>query len=213
MKEGRNLVVIVDDEPSIRKGLARLLGGSHGFDVMTFASAQELLAASLPDDEPCCLLLDVNLPDLNGLELQTKLLGRKHAMATVFITGYADIPLSVRAMKIGAIDFLTKPVDEEDLLIAVQEACRQARQLSISRQEDETIKKQLSSLTPREQEVLAHVVSGFLNKQIAYALNISEKTVKVHRARVMQKLGVASLVELVRLADNAGVRKLPLPAE
>ena len=211
MKEARNLVLIVDDEPSIRKSLARLLG-SYGYEIMTFASARELLEAALPEDEPCCLLLDVNLPDLNGFELQTELLARKHSMATVFITGYADIPLSVRAMKMGAVDFLTKPVDEEDLFNAVQESFLRARQMSISQQETETIGKRLASLTPREREVLRYVISGFLNKQIAYQLGISEKTIKVHRARVMEKLGAASLADLVHLADKAGIQRVPVAA-
>jgi RNA polymerase sigma factor (sigma-70 family) len=205
MSEPRELVMVVDDDPSICKALSRLFS-SCGYDVHTFESARQFLDAAISDDGPCCLVLDVRLPDLTGLDLQNELLKRNRWMPIVFITGHGDIPMSVKAIKRGAVDFLPKPVEDEDLLTAVREALRQHTHTRSSVEEHREISKRLSTLTPREFEVLRYVVSGLLNKEIAWELGISEKTVKVHRARVMKKMGAPSVAHLTRLADKAGVK-------
>ena len=197
-------VFVVDDDPSVRKGLGRLLKAS-GYVVETFDSAHEFLQTAPDCTGPACLVLDVKLPGLSGLDLQDQLQQREYAMPIVFITGHGDIPMSVKAMKTGAIDFLTKPFDEEDLLKAVQKALKKDIANRLDMNEIQNILQRLKSLSPREYEILTYVITGMLNKQIAYALDISEKTVKIHRGRVMKKLGVDSVAELVRLADKAGV--------
>lgn len=201
-------VFIVDDDLSIRKGLGRLLKAS-GYVVETFGSAKEFLEMAMDCPGPACLVLDVKMPGLNGLELQDQLQRREYAMPIVFISGHGDIPMSVKAMKTGAIDFLTKPFDEEDLLKAVQEALKKDIVDRSTMNEKKSILQRVKSLTPREYEILTYVITGMLNKQIAYDLNISEKTVKVHRGRVMEKLGIDSVAELVRLSEKAGIH----PAE
>ena len=197
------MVFVVDDDPSVRKSLTRVMT-SAGYTVEAFASAREFLSRERVPG-PCCLVLDVRMPGLTGLELQEALADRRHRMPIVFITGHGDISMSVKAMKRGAADFLTKPFDVEKLLEAVELAvAKDAKDLG---DEDRTadVLERVKRLTPREMEVFALVVTGMLNKQIAGELAIGEKTVKVHRARVMEKMEASSVAELVRLADRAGV--------
>jgi FixJ family two-component response regulator len=197
------MVFVVDDDPSVRKSLTRLIG-SAGYAVEAFASAREFLARELYLG-PCCLVLDVRMPGLTGLDLQEALAGAGRRMSIVFVTGHVDVPGSVRAMKRGAVDLLTKPVDGQDLLAAVQRALAKDLQERAVETRLSSIQERVNKLTPRETEVFALVVTGMLNKQIAFELGISEKTVKVHRARVMEKMRTSSVAELVRLADRVGV--------
>jgi FixJ family two-component response regulator len=197
------LVFLVDDDRSVRKGLSRLLA-SAGYAVEAFASAREFLARE-PYAGPSCLVLDVRMPGLTGLDLQQALAAAGRRLSIVFVSGHADVPMSVKAMKDGAVDLLTKPVDEVDLLRAVERAV--AKDVEDLGQEAlvTEIRERVAALTPRETEVFALVVTGMLNKQIAFQLGIGEKTVKVHRARVMEKMRAGSVAELVRLADRVGV--------
>lgn len=197
------LVSVVDDDPSVRRSLARLVKAA-GYKVEVFASAREFLARP-PDEGPACLLLDVRMPGLTGLDLQETLTIAAHWTSIIFITGYRDVRASVKAMKAGAVDFLTKPVDDEELLAAIERAV--ARAGAARREEDRVmeVRERIKTLTPREAEVFALVVTGMLNKQIAFDLGVSEKMVKVHRGRVMEKMRAGSLAELVRLADEGGV--------
>jgi FixJ family two-component response regulator len=197
------LVFIVDDDPSVRKSLTRLLRGA-GYEVEAFASAAEFLARPR-DDAPCCLVLDVRMPGLTGLQLQEALATEGHLSSTVFITGYGDVSVGVKAMKGGAVDFLTKPVDRHELLGAIERAVTKARQARREEARISEIRGRIKTLTPREAEVFALVVTGMLNKQIAADLGVSEKMVKVHRGHVMEKMRAGSLAELVRLADQGGV--------
>jgi FixJ family two-component response regulator len=203
MRTALPLVFVVDDDPSVRTSLTRVLT-SAGYAVESFASAREFLARE-PVAGPCCLVLDVRMPDLSGLELQEALGGRGHRIPIVFVTGHGDISMSVKAMKGGAADFLTKPFDVDQLLEAVDRAV--TKDVADLRDEGRVagIVQRVRRLTPRETAVFALVVTGMLNKQIAGELGIGEKTVKVHRARVMEKMQAGSLAELVRLADQAGV--------
>jgi FixJ family two-component response regulator len=197
------LVFVVDDDPSVRKSLTRLLTSS-GYEVEAFASAREFLARE-PHPGPSCLVLDVRMPGLTGLELQERLVAGGRRMSIVFVTGHVDVPKSVQAMKGGAVDLLTKPVDAKDLIAAVQRCLvKSAQDLSAETRVIE-VQRRVKLLTAREMEVFALVVTGMLNKQIAGALGIGEKTVKVHRARVMEKMRAGSVAELVRLADAVGV--------
>ena len=197
------LVFIVDDDPAVRKGLARLLQAA-GHAVEAFASAAEFLARA-PHAGPCCLLLDVRMPGVSGLDLQQTLATASRRMSIVFLTGHIDVPMTVKAMKGGAVDLLTKPFDAKDLLKAVERCLAK----DVRDRGDETagaeIRERVKTLTPRETAVFALVVTGMLNKQIAAELGIGEKTVKVHRARVMEKMRAGSVAELVRLADRLGV--------
>jgi FixJ family two-component response regulator len=197
------LVFIVDDNPSVRKGLGRLLA-SAGYAVEAFASAHEFLARQ-PSEGPCCLVLDVRMPGLTGIELQDALAAAGRRMSIVFITGHVDVPTSVKAMKGGAVDLLTKPIDQEELLAAITRAvAKDADDLGEEVRIAE-IRQRVETLTVRETQVFALVVTGMLNKQIAHELGIGEKTIKVHRARVMDKMRAGSVAELVRLADAVGV--------
>jgi FixJ family two-component response regulator len=197
-------VFIVDDDSAVLKSLARLLRSAR-LNVMAFGSPQEFLERHDPR-APGCLVLDLAMPGLNGLELQAALTVKGSAIPIIFLTGHGNIPTSVQAMKRGALDFLTKPVNDDDLLKAVQAAMEQDRIARIARAELEDIQARLDSLTPREREVLTHVVSGQLNKQTAADLGTVEKTIKVHRGRVMEKMKVHSVAELVHLAERAGIR-------
>jgi len=197
-------VFVVDDDLSLRKALSRLLK-SEGYDVETFSSAQEFLHADPRCEVPACLVLDMKMPGLNGLDLQQELHKREYAIPIVFITGHGDIPMGVKAMKKGAIEFLTKPFDDEVLLGAVEEALKKDMANRSAMNERQSILQRVKLLTPREYEILTYVITGMLNKQIAYDLDISEKTVKVHRGRVMEKLGIDSVAELVRLTEKAGI--------
>lgn len=197
-------VFIVDDDPSVRKGLTRLLG-SHGFDVEVFPCACEFLKAQSDRPWPSCILLDLKMPHMDGLELQQELDKRGFCMPIVFLTGHGDIPTSVRAIKGGAIDFLTKPVDEQDLLDAIRRALAEDKEHHVQQTEKETVLACVRELTARECEVLRHVIAGRPNKHIAHSLGIAEKTVKVHRGRVMEKMAADSVADLVRLAEKAGI--------
>jgi len=197
------LVFLVDDDASVRKSLARLVR-TAGYEAELFASVRDFLARA-PYDGPCCLVLDVRMPGLTGLDLQDALRAAGQRVSIVFITGHRDVPVSVKAMKAGAVDFLTKPVDAETLLGAIRQAV--ARTLTDRRRQARVteIRSRIATLTPREAAVFALVVTGMLNKQIGSELGIGEKTVKVHRARVMEKMQAGSLAELVRLADEGSV--------
>ena len=201
------LVGIVDDDPSVRKGLARLVKGA-GYRVEVFASAREFLARPQQED-PSCLLLDVRMPGLTGLELQEALAIAGRRMSIVFVSGHGDVVGSVKAMKGGATDFLTKPVDARELLDAIERAVAKAFTAQREQAGATDVQGRLKTLTAREAQVFALVVTGMLNKQVAAELGIVEKTVKVHRARVMEKMRAGSLAELVRLADRAGIVAKP----
>lgn len=202
-------VFVVDDDPSVRRSLGRLLA-SEGYQTGAYADPTQFLEqADLSG--PGCLVLDLQLPGLNGLELQQLLRSTGHRLPIIFLTGHADIPASVRAMKAGAVDFLTKPVPAADLLAAVATALATDRRQQQERAELAEVRQRLATLTPREREVLQHVVTGAPNKLIAVALGAAEKTVKIHRARVMAKMQAASLPDLVRLAQRVGV--IPNPAD
>jgi FixJ family two-component response regulator len=200
MKEADPVVFVIDDDRMIREGLQSLIR-SVGLRVETFASAQDFLVAKRPD-VPACLVLDVRMPGLSGLDLQVKLGEAGAQIPIIFITGHGDIPMSVRAMKDGAHEFLTKPVRGQDLLDAIQKAIASDRELRKHRQESTEIRARFDSLTPREKEVLDLVVAGLLNKQIADQLRMSELTVKTHRAHVMEKTQAESLAHLVRMSER-----------
>jgi FixJ family two-component response regulator len=193
-------VFIVNDDVSVRKSMERLVR-SMGFRPETFASAEEFLARERYVGVGC-IILDIQLPGLSGVDLQDKLNSAGYSMPIIFVTGHGDIPLGVSAMKKGAVDFLPKPVDDQDLLQAVAKAIKRDRKTRIAREARELLKL----LTPREQEVLGYVLFGMMNKQIALELNISEKTVKIHRGNVMKKLHAQSVVDLIRLAEKAGIQ-------
>ena len=193
------IVFIVDDDPQIREALSMLLS-SFDMQAITFGSAAEYMAYPKPDIA-ACLVLDVELPDINGLDLQSRIAQGNHPHI-VFITGHGDIPSSVRAIKTGAVDFLTKPFREADLMRAINAALAQSRESRHKRAELADLRGRLSRLTPREREVLPLVVSGLLNKQAAAELGISEITLQIHRSNIMKKMGAASLPELVRMAGT-----------
>jgi FixJ family two-component response regulator len=198
-----SLVFIVDDDVSVRESL-ELLIGAEGWDVETFASAADFLARARAR-VPCCLVLDVALPDLSGLELQ-QLLTSRSEMPIIFITGYGDVSMTVRAMKAGAFDFLMKPLKGDELLVAIRHALERSRAALLDESEMEALRACYASLTRRERDVMALVVSGLLNKQVAGELGISEITVKAHRGQVMRKMKADSLADLVTRAARLRVR-------
>ncbi len=204
MSGAKEIVFVVDDDPSVLKGLRRLLAAA-GLEVAAFESPQQFLER-FDASASGCLVLDLAMPGLNGMELQQELAARGSTLPIVFLTGHGDVPTSVQAMKRGAADFLTKPVDEKDLLAAVASAFEKCRALRKAQAETAEVERRLATLTPREREVLEHIVSGKRNKQVAGELGTVEKTVKVHRARVMEKMHARSLADLVRLAERAGIR-------
>ena len=205
----KSIIAIVDDDGSVRQGLERLIR-SVGWHAETFASAQEFLARAWTQP-PNCLVLDLQLPDVSGLELQKRLAEIALNIPIVFLTGHGNIPSSVQAMKAGAIEFLTKPVDEEDLLRAIREAVERDRSAREEQAETRALLRRYESLTAREQEVMVHVISGRLNKQIAAEMSITEDTVKFHRGHIMRKMAADSLADLVRMADGLGIRSLQPP--
>jgi FixJ family two-component response regulator len=196
-------VFIVDDDARVLNALSRLLR-VKGYDVRLYTSAQEFLT-HYDATVGGCVLLDVAMPDLNGLELQQALADEGSHRPIIFITGRGDIPTTVRAMKAGAMDFLTKPVSDQELLEAISRAEERDAKASELRAEMASIEAKMNTLTPREREVLTHVVAGRLNKQIAADLGTVEKTIKVHRSRMMEKLGVRTVADLVRMAEKAGI--------
>lgn len=204
MTPTEEIVFVLDDDFRIREALSELFA-SINMPVVTFETAAEYLAFPKPD-LPACLILDVKLPDINGLELQKQIAGSDHP-PIVFITGHGDIPSSVRAIKAGALDFLTKPFSREELLAAIQAAIALDRENRLERAELVRLEQCYSTLTPREREVLPLIVSGFLNKQSAAELGISEITLQIHRGKVMQKMGAESFADLVRMAAKL---KIPL---
>jgi len=197
------MVFIVDDDLSVQKSLGRLVR-SAGFRAVAFGSANEFLSFSW-DDAPSCLVLDIQMPDLCGFGLQQTLSASGLRLPIIFLTGYGDIPMSVRAIKAGAVDFLTKPCDDKELLRAIELAIAINLEARRELTDIAELQRRLSSLTRREREVCNHVVAGRLNKQIAHDLGVCEQTIKVHRMKIMKKLRVRSLADLVRLTEKAGM--------
>lgn len=197
------VVYLLDDEPSMLRALSRLLR-MHDFTVMAFESVAEFFDFQR-DGAPACLVLDIQMPDLDGLEVQKRLAETHDTIPIIFLTGRGDIPISVRAMKAGAEDFLTKPVDGEELVRAVNSALDSARAKRAAEEEVAELRKRLDQLTPRQREVFEYVIAGKMNKNIAAELGTGEQNVKIHRRRVMRKMGVKSLAELVRSAERLGI--------
>jgi len=204
LQESDAIIAIVDDDPSVRRGLQRLIR-SAGWKAETFATAQEFLARPRTE-APSCLVLDLQLPGLSGLDLQKRMAESGLETPIVFLTGHGNIPASVQAMKAGAIEFLTKPVDEQDLLKAIQEAIERDQRTRHQHADMRELRGRYESLTPREQEVMQQVIAGLLNKQIAAELQITEDTVKFHRGHIMRKMHADSLADLVRMAEKLGIR-------
>lgn len=202
-------VFVIDDDEAVRNGLAKLLR-SAGYSTRLFASGREYLDYSC--DEPGCIILDLRMPETGGLELQATLGAQDYHPPVIFLSGCGDVPSTATALKKGAVDFLEKPVDAEILLAAVNKALKSDREKRQQYCQLAEVKTRLANLTAREFEILRYVIAGSLNKQIGWALDISEKTVKTHRGRVMDKMEVQSVAELVRLADKAGVHPVDLPA-
>lgn len=207
MNQSEGIVYIVDDEPGMRKALRRLLS-AEGFDARPLEKASEFLAAYRPE-ETACLILDVEMPELGGLDLQRALVDAGLLVPIIFLTGRGDIPMTVQAVKLGAVDFLTKPVNDTDLLRAVRAALQLAAVRSAKQTAQAALVARFDSLTPRERDVMEHVVAGRLNKQIAAELGTGEQNIKIHRGRVMQKMGVQSLADLVRAAEQVMSGKSP----
>jgi FixJ family two-component response regulator len=201
----QTIVFVIDDDASVRESLASLFR-SVGLQVKAFASAPEFLQSRRPDC-PSCLVLDVRLPGLSGLDFQTELIKANINVPIVFMTGYGDIPMTVRAMKAGAVEFLPKPFRDQDMLDAVQVGLERDRMRRKTASIKSGLKTSFDKLTPREQEIMSLVTAGLMNKQIAAQIGVSEITVKVHRGSVMRKMGAKSLAELVRMAEALGVRR------
>jgi FixJ family two-component response regulator len=207
MMDADAVVFVVDDDAPLRESLKNLMR-SVGLRVEAFASAQEFLRSTRPE-VPSCLVLDVRLPGLSGLDLQRQMAEGDRDMPIIFITGHGDIPMTVQAMKAGAVEFLTKPFRDQELLDAIQQALERDRRARLQRVRNEALRRRYRVLTPREREVMALVVAGLLNKQIAGELGTSEASVKVHRQHVMEKMGADSLAALVRMADQLGIPTPP----
>jgi FixJ family two-component response regulator len=203
LRQAEAVIAIVDDDASVQRGLQRLIR-SAGWKVETFASAQEFLARSRTE-LPNCVLLDLQLPGLSGLDLQKRMAEVGLEIPIVFLTGHGNIPVSVQAMKAGAVQFLTKPVDEQELLQAIEEAVERDRRTRQQQVEMSELRDRYESLTGREQEVMQKVISGMLNKQIAADLKITEDTVKFHRGHIMRKMNSDSLADLVRMAKDLAI--------
>jgi FixJ family two-component response regulator len=204
--EQRPIVFVVDDDESMRKGLSNLVR-SVDLCVKSFASAPEFLEMKLPD-APCCLVLDIRLPGVSGLDFQAKLAAAKIDIPVIFMTGHGDIPMTVRAMKAGAVEFLTKPFRDQDMLDAIQVALERDKSRHEKENAVSVLRAKFDSLTRREQEVMACVTRGLMNKQVAAEIGITENTVKVHRGNVTRKMGAKSLADLVRMADILGIRRV-----
>ncbi len=202
MLEIRDTVTLIDDDPSVREAIAGLLE-AHGYVVVTHDSAESYLAAHRP--APGCVILDIRMPGLGGLGLFSRLQEDRPNCPVIFLTGHGDVPMAVNAMKNGALEFLTKPVDEADLIEAVDRALEVHRRRRIRRGDAEHAQTMLAELTPRETEVFRHVIGGALNKEIAAALGIAEQTVKIHRGHLTGKLGIDRVTDLLDLAGRAGV--------
>ena len=196
-------VFLVDDDPSARQGLTRLVRAA-GMTAEPFASARDFLASGRWSG-PGCILLDVQMPDMTGPELQEELCKAEYCMPVIFLSAHGDVPTTAQAMKKGAVDFLTKPVDRDDLLDAIRASLAKDAENRALRAEISSVLEHIETLTPREHEVMTYVIAGGLNKQIAASLGISEETVKIHRGRVMRKLGIRSVADLVRLCEKAGI--------
>ena len=194
-------VFIIDDDPSARKGITRLVRAA-GMNAESFASAGDFLTSGRSDG-PGCIVLDVRMPEMTGPELQEELDRKEYCMPIIFLSAHGDVPTTARAMKKGAVDFLTKPVDKDDLLEAIRLSLSRDAEKCTERVESNSLREHINKLTPREYEIMTYVITGMLNKQIAYELDISEETVKIHRGRVMQKLEMVSVAELVRLCEKA----------
>jgi len=203
MKEEKPIVIIVDDDSAMRTMIARLLD-SVGLKSISFSAPEEFLRTSPPDD-PACVVLDVQMPGLSGLDLQRELAKAEHQLPIVFMTGHGDIPMTVQAMKEGAVAFLTKPFRNQDLIDAVRQALNVDREARKQRDQLASLRKRYESLTAREREVFALVATGLLNKQIALQLGTTERTVKAHRGVMVQKMEADSVADLVRMADKLGV--------
>jgi FixJ family two-component response regulator len=203
METAETIVFVIDDDPSFRRSTEMLIE-SAGLNVQAFSSAEEFLRCRRPD-APACLVLDVRLPHLSGLDLQRELAKTDVQIPIIFITAHGDIPMTVQAMKAGAVEFLTKPFREQDLLDAIHRAINSDRAARLERAKLEDLRGRYHFLTAREREVMAQVVTGMLNKQVAHQLGTTEKTIKVHRGHIMQKMGTRSFADLVRVAERLGI--------
>jgi FixJ family two-component response regulator len=204
MNDSRFVIFLVDDDPGVLKALSRMLD-TKGYEVRAFSSSTEFLAQHDPST-PGCAIFDVSMPGLDGIELQAALKAGGVERPVIFITGVGDIPVSVQAMKAGAVDFLTKPLKSQQLLAAIAQAAETETQAVELRNELASVNDRISRLTPREREVLTHVIAGRLNKQIAADLGTVEKTIKLHRGRMMRKMGVRTVADLVRIAQRGGIQ-------